>query len=92
MHRQILLVGLSDGTVPDDLLVGEYPNSYAYGSGNDYCWLSDKVHDIEWPAGAIKPTWKYGIGDVVGCGILVNRENKVAIFFTGNGKLIGKFT
>jgi hypothetical protein len=39
----------------------------------------------------MKPTWKYGVGDLVGCGILVNREDKVGIFFTGNGKLIGKF-
>jgi hypothetical protein len=32
------------------------------------------------------------IGDVYGCGILVNTENELAIFFTGNGTLMGQFS
>jgi hypothetical protein len=59
------------------------------GDGIDWYWLYGGKRMFEWPIGAIKPEWKDGIGDVVGCGILVNREDKLAIFFTGNGRLMG---
>jgi hypothetical protein len=85
------LIGLSDGTVPDGTTIAGFKNSSAVMNGDDFCWLNGDCHDFEWPIGTIKPEWKNGVGDVVGCGIMVNREDKVAIFFTGNGKLMGQF-
>jgi hypothetical protein len=32
-----------------------------------------------------------GPGDVIGCGILLNPDKKLAVFFTGNGILMGQF-
>jgi hypothetical protein len=52
--------------------------------------LAGKPYPFEWPNGAIKPTWK-GQGDVLGCGLLLNAENKLSLFFTGNGLLMGQF-
>jgi hypothetical protein len=66
------------------------PNSYAIQRRGDWCLLSGKLHDFEWPNGAIKPKWN-GPGDVIGCGLLLNPENKLSIFFTLNGILLGKF-
>jgi hypothetical protein len=48
------------------------------------------VHDFEWPDRAIKPEWK-GLGNVVGCGITIDRNGKLSLFFTLNGILLGKF-
>jgi hypothetical protein len=59
------------------------------GYGRDYYWLSEKKHTFEWPNGAIKPEWN-GQGDVVGCGLVLNSEKEVSLFFTGNGILMGK--
>jgi hypothetical protein len=52
--------------------------------------LSGKSHPFEWPNEAIKPKWN-DQGDVIGCGLLLNPENEVSIFFTGNGILMGQF-
>jgi hypothetical protein len=42
------------------------------------------------PEGAIKPEKKeYGM-DVFGCGLVLDPEDKLAIFFTRNGNLRGK--
>jgi hypothetical protein len=46
------------------------------------------VYRFEWPNGAIKPEWNC-IGDVLGCGLLMNPGNELSIFFTGNGILMG---
>jgi hypothetical protein len=43
------------------------------------------------PNGAIKPKWSW-LGDVIGCGLVLNCQNDVAIFFTLNGILLGEFT
>jgi hypothetical protein len=59
------------------------------GDGCDYCRLSEKTHQFEWPNEATKPKWK-GPGDVVDCGLMLTPGNEVAIFFTGNGLLMGK--
>jgi hypothetical protein len=44
--------------------------------------------ELKWPHGTIKSK-----GDVCGCGLVLNSDNKLSIFFTGNGlpqaKLIG---
>jgi hypothetical protein len=85
-----MLVGFSSGNIPDGSVVGNFPNSYAQ-NGLDFCCLSGKSHDFEWPNGVIKPKWN-GPVDVYGCGILLNSKNKLSIFFTGNGILIGQFS
>jgi hypothetical protein len=41
--------------------------------------------------GAIKPTL-HGCGDVFGCGLVLSTDNKLAIFFTTNGILMGQFS
>jgi hypothetical protein len=57
----------------------------------DYCLLSGHEHFFEWPAGAIKPKWfGYGCRDVYGCGLVLSPDNKLAIFFTTNGILMGQ--
>jgi hypothetical protein len=68
----------------------ENKNYYDFGTGLDFCWLSGKEQKFDWPNGAIKPKWN-GHGDVVGCGLLQSPDNKLAIFFTVNGLLLGQF-
>jgi hypothetical protein len=71
----------------------EYSNSYAipnYINFND-CWLAGERHQFELPEGAIRPRWKYNSINVFGCGLVVDSEDKLAIFFTLNGQLIGEF-
>jgi hypothetical protein len=67
-----------------------------------------KRHRFELPNGAIRPKWKARLpfelatdpnrpewnyhGDVIGCGLLLDSENKLAIFFTLNGVLRGLLT
>jgi hypothetical protein len=85
-------VGLSDGLIPaDGLDVGFAPNSYAIQDYDTFfCLLSGTDHEFEWPDGvANKPKCK-GPGDVLGCGLLLHPNNKVAIFFTANGILLGQ--
>jgi hypothetical protein len=58
----------------------------------DFYWISGKKHRFEWPEGINPKLYfnRYG-DDVLGCGILVNRHNELAIFFTANGTLLGEF-
>jgi hypothetical protein len=57
-----------------------------------YCWISGKKHAFEWPEGATKPERVGPItGGVDGCGLLLSPDNKLAIFFTLDGILSGKF-
>jgi hypothetical protein len=84
-----ILLGLSSGNIPDGSVVGNFPNSYAIPCGYNFCWLSQQTHYFDLPNGAIKPKWN-GRGDVMGCGLLMNPENKLSIFFTGNGILMGQ--
>jgi hypothetical protein len=49
---------------------------------------------FKWPNGAIRPEWDLddtGTRDVIGCGLLLNPQNKWAIFFTAQGILMGQF-
>jgi hypothetical protein len=86
-------MGLAD-ILPPDRWVGNAPNSYSIGvpSNGESCMLAGKRHDfeIEW-SNKFTKTKSNGIGEVFGCGILMNSNNKLAIFFTSNGKPIGQF-
>jgi hypothetical protein len=65
--------------------VCHFLNSHSYPPGD--CLIAGDIH--QWPEETIIAEWS-GQGDVVGCGILVDPEGKLAIFFTLNGKLIGQ--
>jgi hypothetical protein len=40
--------------------------------------------------GAIQPRFKFGSINVFGCGLVLDPENKLWIFFTLNGQLLGE--
>jgi hypothetical protein len=82
-------VGLSNGSISESSYIGTSPNSYAIQHDHDNCLLSGTRQWFEWAKEAIKPEWN-GRGDVMGCGILLNSKNELAIFFTANGILLGK--
>jgi hypothetical protein len=85
--------GLSDGAIPDHLWIGQNSNSYAIPIGRHYCylcWLAGASHIFELPEGAIRPRIKEN-GNVFGCGIVLDPEDKLTIFFTLNGQLLGEF-
>jgi hypothetical protein len=52
--------------------------------------LAGQRHRFEFPAGVIRPE-KKETGNVIGCGILLDSDDKLTIFFTVNGLLIGSF-
>jgi hypothetical protein len=81
-------VGLSNGRIPNISCASNSPNLYALWDGAYCCLLSGRLHNFKWPTGANKPKWN-GKGNVVGCGILMSPANKVSIFFTLNGILMG---
>jgi hypothetical protein len=90
-------MGLSNSSMPAadgaDLLVGQYPYSYAIENGYafKYCWLSGKKHLFEWPLGlSNRLEWNDRV-EVMGCGILLTPQNKLALFFTANGIFLGQF-
>jgi hypothetical protein len=79
--------------VPDESSIGHYPNSYALWFGNHFLNLSGKAHYFEYSSGAGTRdviTWNKQ-EDVIGCGLLMNPKNQLAIFFTVNGMLLGQF-
>jgi hypothetical protein len=80
--------GLSDGAIPDNdnLWIGEYSNSYSTNFWFD-CWLAG---DFELSEGAIERNFEGNNLDVCGCGLVLNSEDKLSIFFTLNGKLMGE--
>jgi hypothetical protein len=87
------IFGLSDVStpLPDDSLFGEYPNSYAIPTALynlKVCWLAGERPPIEFPEGAIRQP-KSGI-NVNGCGLVLDPEAKLWIFFTLNGKVFGE--
>jgi hypothetical protein len=65
-------------------------NSYYISNGCNWCRLSGKSHHFKLPNVAIKPVWNGSI-NVVGCGLVLDTKNELAIFFTLNGILMGKF-
>jgi hypothetical protein len=54
----------------------------------NYYWLSG-VGECGWPNGVDDEPKLKGPGNVTGCGILLNPEDKLFIFFTFNGILLG---
>jgi hypothetical protein len=89
LHR--FYIGLSDRSIPDGKILGECSNSYGRWCLNSKFWLPLKKHDIEWSEGVTKPEWdEPEIGDIYGCGLLLSPDNKLAIFFTLNGILLGE--
>jgi hypothetical protein len=57
-----------------------------------YYWLSSaEPCQFELPNGDHGVPKRDGPGNVAGCGLLLDPENKVSIFFTLNGILLGKF-
>jgi hypothetical protein len=89
-------VGLSDGTYHDDdnSWIGDYSNSYAISTDGYYhngCWLAGATHNFGLPEGAIRPRLKSSIdANVFGCGLVLDCDDKLWIFFTLNGKLLGE--
>jgi hypothetical protein len=56
----------------------------------DYnCLLAGVSHQFEMTEGAIRHGWKHRI-NVYGCGLVLDTKNKLWIFFTLNGKLMGE--
>jgi hypothetical protein len=88
------IVGLSDVPDDDDLWIGYDPNSYAilvYDYADYECRLSGEEHHFELPEGGIQPIRKRNRNNVFGCGLVVDPEDKLAIFFTLNGKIMSEF-
>jgi hypothetical protein len=71
------------------LWIGDYSNSYAIHLYIE-CWLAGERHPFELPEGAIEPRWKRNGINVLGCGLVLDPEDKLWIFFTMNGKLRGE--
>jgi hypothetical protein len=84
--------GLS-GAIRNNSWIGGCSDSYAveipirhhfYG-----CLLAGEYHRFELPEGANRPEMKDN-GNVFGCGLVLDPDNKLTIFFTLNGQLVGK--
>jgi hypothetical protein len=65
--------------------VGGFSNSYGICLEVLVCWLSGKTHELQ-----SNEAFDAG-GTVFGCGLLLNSKNELAVFFTHNGILMGKF-
>jgi hypothetical protein len=72
-------IGLSDLAISNCRFIGNYANSYASSTSN-YQYLLAKGY---------QPFERYR--DVFGCGLVLDPDNKLVIFFTLNGQLWGKF-
>jgi hypothetical protein len=87
-------VGFSDGAIPDDdnQWHGQLSNSFAIQTGLFHyeCLLAGETHPFELPEGSVRPTWNRYSVFVYGCGLVLDPEDRLAIFFTVNGKLLGK--
>jgi hypothetical protein len=83
-------IGLSYGA-PNNSWLGVHSNSYALLPYLvfDRCWLAGEHHRLQLPEGVVRPKWKCN-GNVFGCGLVLDPKDKLAIFFTLNGKLLGE--
>jgi hypothetical protein len=86
-------VGMSSQFLPDGHtslpLIETSPNYYTHPSNFNHCWLSGKKHEFEWPNGTPQPKLN-AKNNVVGCGLLLDAQNKLSVFFTENGTFLGK--
>jgi hypothetical protein len=81
---------LSDGAPYDHLWIGQYSNSYVTWTDCLYeCFISGDIHVFELPDKAIRPTRKPDT-NVNGCGLVLDPEEKLWLFFTLNGQLLGE--
>jgi hypothetical protein len=87
-------VGFTDGSKPA-YSVGCTPNSYGitgydcgFGANNRGLWLSGKMRKLECASGFSSAGAE---AEVIGAGLLMNSQNELAVFFTRNGNLLGKF-
>jgi hypothetical protein len=85
-----------DGAIPypDHLWIFNYLNSYGIPIHDylDEYWLAGTFLQFELPEGAIRPR-RERIGFnvyVYGCGLVLDCEDKLWIFFTSNGNLLGE--
>jgi hypothetical protein len=69
------------------------PNSYCMSARSIYYYLfSAKSCNFDLPNGDNGvPKRNNGLGNVAGCGLLLNPKNKLSIFFTLYAILLGKF-
>jgi hypothetical protein len=56
-------------------------------NGHSECRLAGETHHFELPEGAIRS--RRELSNVNGCGLMLDLEDKLSIFFTLNGKLMG---
>jgi hypothetical protein len=85
----VYYIGLSDGNISGEF--GLTPNSYCVPVNGIYYFLScESAGKFEWPNGVNVLLKMNDLGNVTGCGLLLNPENKLSIFFTLNGILLGK--
>jgi hypothetical protein len=77
----------------EDSSLDTHPNCYAmprrWRKEEDFYYIDGKKCELEWPEEAVKPKALKG-EDVFGCGLLLNPD-KLAVFFTINGTLMGQF-
>jgi hypothetical protein len=60
---------------------------------SDFYMFAGNTRLFEWPNGAIRPEWNdNGVGNIFGCGILLDSKNEFSMFFTGNGTFMGWFS
>jgi hypothetical protein len=76
-----LAVGLTDGEILHFFIRNPNRNIYDFGVAGQY-------HHFEFPEGVIRPKLKE-TENVAGCGILIDSDDELTIFFTMNGILIG---
>jgi hypothetical protein len=76
----------------DDIGIGDYENSYATYLTFD-CRLAGEPHPHPFtlPEGDIQPEWDEDGTHVFGCGLVLDPEDKVSIFFTLDGQLLSEF-
>jgi hypothetical protein len=79
-----IYIGLSNGDIPAAGDGKAFPNYHIPPTTKDYyyCLSWGRLSRNE----AIQPKmyWKYPPNNVIGCGLLLSPENKLAVFFTGS--------